>query len=481
MAVLLEEADGLSERGRARLMRALTQRELAFWTRDWGEWAHDGQAAPAGEWRTWVIMAGRGFGKTRAGAEWISGLAGRAREPVRIALVAATTDEARAVMVEGPSGLLAVGDPRARPVWEPSLKRLRWPGGSEAFLYSGASPERLRGPEHHFAWCDELAKWRHARRTWDMLQLGLRLGEAPRALVATTPQSGPALAQILEEPGTVRTGGATWANPHLPDRFVEGMEALYGGTRLGRQELKGELLRDVPGALWTAEGIEGARVAGFREEGPPLTPPGNPGGEHAAFYDSPPRLRGGVGGGSSYPSYSSSFTRVVIGVDPPASAEGTCGIVVCGLGRDGVGHVLADHSASGLSPEGWAAKVAAAAEAWDADRVVAEANQGGAMVKSVLRAADARLPVSLVHAARGKAARAEPVALLFENGRAKFAGRFPELEAELQGLVIGGGYDPGSWSGTGGPGVSPDRADAMVWALTKLMLESEREPRVMRL
>jgi phage terminase large subunit-like protein len=397
-------------------------------------WALPGQRPPEGQgWRTWLMMAGRGFGKTRAGAEWISGLATQKGRPVKIALVGASEDEVRKVMIEGESGLLAVAPRGRRPVWEPSRRRLSWPGGSEAFVYSGEAPDGLRGPAHHFAWCDELAKWARPEETWDNLQMGLRCGERPRALVTTTPRPIPILKRIEAEARTVKTAGRTSDNAHLPAEFVLAMAETYGGTRLGRQELEGLLIADVEGSLWPRALIERSRQSGTL-----------------------PR----------------DWRRVVVGVDPPASATGdACGIVVCGLGHDGTGAVLADASVAGLGPEGWARAAAAAAAAWGADRVVAEANQGGAMVESVLRGADIALPVKLVHASRGKVARAEPVAALFEAGRAKFFGGFPELEDELAGLTAGGGYQ--------GPGRSPDRADAMVWALTELMLGQKRAvPRI---
>ncbi len=403
-------------------------------------WAHRGQRPPDGKgWRTWLMMAGRGFGKTRAGAEWITTLASHRSRRFRIALVGATEADVRKVMVEGESGLLAVGRyHRCIPRWEPSLGRLRWPGGSEAQVFSGAEPDGLRGPAHHFAWCDELAKWAYADETWDNLQMTLRCGERPRALVTTTPRPIPILKRIQADPRTVESGGATGDNSHLSEAFVTAMIETYGGTRLGRQEIEGRLVEDVEGALWSRALIEASRVSAP------------------------------AGGGSEW-------RRIVVGVDPPAGTGGdACGIVAVGLARDGLGYVLGDHSVRGLSPEGWARAVAAAAELWGADRVVAEANNGGAMVESVLRAAESGLAVKLVHAARGKAARAEPVAALFEKGRAKFAGGFPELEDELAGLTAWGGYQ--------GPGRSPDRADAMVWALSELMLGKERaEPRVLGL
>jgi phage terminase large subunit-like protein len=414
------------------VLAGLTEAERRVLEADWPSWAHEGQLAPEGEWRTWSVLAGRGFGKTKAGAEWVSAFA-RDNPDASIALVAATAEEARNVMVEGRSGLLAAArfEEREAMVWEPSRRRLVFASGARAFLYSAANPDGLRGPEHHIAWCDELAKWRHAQAAWDNLRLGLRLGERPRALVTTTPRGVAALKRILAAPRTALTGGPSWANPHTAEDFIAEAVAAHGGTRFGRQELEGILLEDIEGSLWPRELIERSRVTVTSD---------------------------------------CHYSRVVIGVDPPASAEGdACGIVVCGLAGE-VGHVLADLSVGGLSPEGWALKVAGAAEAWGAHRVVAERNNGGEMVGTVLRGAGVGLPVTLVHAADGKSARAEPVAVLFESGKAKFAGRFPELEDELAGLTYGGGYQ--------GPGRSPDRADAMVWAMTELLVNRRAEPRI---
>jgi phage terminase large subunit-like protein len=401
-------------------------------------WMAEGQKEPKSEgWRTWLMMAGRGFGKTRAGAEWIHRLAmsGSRR---RIALVGATIDEARAVMVEGRSGLLAVARRHGSRVrWEPSLGRLTWRNGSMATLFSGDHADGLRGPEHDFAWCDELAKWREAEDAWDNLQLGLRLGVRARALVTTTPRPGRLLERIRKEPWTVETGGKTGDNLSLPNRFAEVMMATYGGTRIGRQELEGELLSEAEGSLFPRAMMEKARVQAHPQPLPQA------GGE---------------------------FDRVVVGVDPPVSTGGdACGIVVAGR-RDGKLYVLADCSIEAASPERWAGAVARAAEQWGASHVVAEGNQGGAMVESVLKAADSGLRVKLVHASRGKVARAEPVAIRFETGRAFLAGVFPELEAELAGMTIGGSYD--------GPSRSPDRADACVWALTELSETRSGLPRV---
>jgi len=419
---------------RARLLAELAAEEVRALDQDWPAWVHQGQSPPAGEdWRIWLNMSGRGAGKTRAGAEWISKLA-RDHPGASIALVGASIEEARRLMVEGPnSGLIAVareGEESEAMVWEPSLRRLTFASGAKAFLYSGAHADSLRGAEHHFAWCDELAKWKQAGEAWDNLMLGLRLGDNPRALVTTTPRPIAVLKAIIGDAGAVRTGGPSAANPHNSRLWLAAMERQHAGTKLGRQELDGELIEDLEGALWEREMIEERRkeMPGNRE-------------------------------------------RVVVGVDPPASVAGVCGIVVCGRDEAGLGYVLADLSVGGLSPDGWARKVAAAAAAWGADLVVAEKNNGGAMVEAVLKGADVTLPVKLVHAAEGKVARAAPVATLFESGRAWFAGRFPALEEELAGLSWDGRYH--------GPGPSPDRADAMVWALTELMLGPKwAEPRV---
>jgi phage terminase large subunit-like protein len=428
---VLEE---LEEEDIRRVLAGTAEADALVFDSDWGSWAREGQAPAREEWRQWVMLAGRGFGKTRAGAEYVSAFA-RANPDASIALVGATAEEARAVMVEGRSGLLAVAraDERARMRWKPSLRLLRFASGAEARLYSAANPEALRGPEHHLAWCDELAKWRRAEAAWTNLRLGLRLGTRPRAIVTTTPKPVPLLKRLLDDPETIQSGGPSWANPHISPDFLAAVEAEHGGTRTGRQELEGKLIEDVEGALWSRSLIERSR----RDA----------------------RLT------------RDALTRIVVGVDPPAGAEGTCGIVVCGLDRQGIAYVLADMSVSAALPEEWARRVGQAAEKWGAHRVVAEANNGGRMVESVLRSAEAGLPVTLVHASEGKAARAEPVAVAFENGRARLAGRFPELEDEMAGIAYRGGYE--------GPGRSPDRADAMVWAMTELIVKPQRGwPRV---
>lgn len=409
------------------------QKQETLWEYEyrWRFWARADQLPPQDDWRTWFVMAGRGFGKTRMAAEYIRAAA-EADGSLRIALVAATLHEARTIMVEGESGLLAIAPDEDRPIWEPSLKRLVWPNGAIAHVFAASEPEAMRGPEHHLAWADEIAKWDKGIDAWDNLMMTMRLGENPRIVATTTPRAVALVRRLLQENGVTITRGAMAANrSNLPDNFRASMQEIYGSSRIGRQELLGEYLEDAEDALWTRDLIERCR-------------------QRAA-----PDMR-----------------RVVIGVDPPASAGGdACGIIAVGRGADGKAYVLADHSVKGRSPEGWARAVAAAALAWGADRVVAEANNGGDMVVSTLRAADVAMPVKKVSASRGKVARAEPVAALYEAGKVFHAGCFPDLEDELCGLISGGRYE--------GPGRSPDRADALVWALSELMLgKSGNGPRV---
>ena len=419
---------------RRKVLAGMSERQRKALETHWNVWAHEGQIAPEGQWHTWMIMAGRGFGKTRAGAEWVRSIA---QDPdARIALVAASLGEARRVMVEGESGLLAISPRGKRPVFEASRRQLTWSTGAQATFYSAGEPESLRGPQHSHAWCDEIAKWDltggRAIAAWDNLLLGLRLGDDPRVVATTTPRSNQLVLRIADDGEAAITRGTTFANKaNLPTGFIRSVRREFGKSLLARQELEGELIKDIAGALWCRSLLESCRESGTAFE----------------------------------------HRRVVVAVDPPASAEGdACGIVVAALGTDGIGRVLADASVEKATPERWARVVAATAQAWRADRVVAEANQGGAMVEAVLRAANVALPLRLVHASRGKVARAEPVAALYEAGRVRHAGLFPALEDQLCGLMTGGEYR--------GPGRSPDRADALVWALTELMLGVRGEPRV---
>lgn len=440
--VWLRRTGEVAEAERAALGAELKPHELAAlgsWY--WQGWARDAQLPPETAWRTWLIQAGRGFGKTRAGAEWVRDVA-RHDGSARIALVGATLAEARAVMVEGDSGILAASPGALAPVYEPSLKKLTWENGAMAFLYSAAEPDSLRGPQHSHAWCDEIAKWDNvndkAIHAWSNLQLTMRLGDGPRVLATTTPNSSALMRRLAADAQrgkvVVAHGRTVDAKEVLPSEYFGAMIEQFEQSHFGRQELDGVMPESAEGALWTRAMLEECRCTG------PL-----------------PASR-----------------RVVVAVDPPASARGDgCGIVVAALGEDDRASVLADCSLQRASPERWARAVARAAEAWDADCVIAEKNQGGDMVGSVLRAAGVTLPVRLVHASRGKVARAEPVAALYEAGRVRHAGLFARLEDQLCGLIAGGRYE--------GPGRSPDRADALVWALSELMLGSRGEPRVRRL
>ncbi|GAA0269985.1 terminase family protein [Alteraurantiacibacter aestuarii] len=425
---------------RADFLAGLEEGERKQLFSHWSYWARPEQLPPDGDWRIWLICAGRGFGKTRAGSEWVGKIA-RSDPDARIALVGSSIGEARAVMVEGESGILACHGDGPPPRFESSLRRLTWANGAQAFLYSAAEPESLRGPQHSHAWCDEIAKWDNASdravQAWDNLLLGMRLSERPRLLATTTPRAVPLMRRLMDEArdGSIAvTKGRTWDNgANLPTRFLKAMRKQFGRTALGRQELEGELLEDIEGALWSRSLLDRCREVAPGED----------------------------------------ITRIVVGVDPPASARGDeCGIIVAGVTAGGNGKVLADCSVAKASPERWAQAVAAAMQAWNADRVVAEANQGGQMVESVLRAANCQMPIRLVHASRGKSARAEPVAALYEAGRVHHIGQFARLEDQLCGLMAGGSYE--------GPGRSPDRADALVWALSELMLTTRSDPRVLR-
>ncbi|CAN5117840.1 terminase family protein [soil metagenome] len=431
-----EAVAALGDEDRLLLLRAIGDAGLTRLATRWEHRARPAQLPPPGDWTVWLVMAGRGFGKTRLGAEWVRGIA-EADATARIALIGASLHEARAVMVEGESGLLAIAPPWARPFWQPSRRQLVWPHGAMATIYGAAEADALRGPQHSHVWGDEIAKWSRGQEAWDNAMMGLRLGDDPRAIATTTPRPVPLVRRLIAQAGVVVTRGRTVDNRGaLPASFLEAMARDYGDTRLGRQELEGELILDHDGALWSRDLLERCRVAWL---------------DWAGEGDAP------------------LLTRVVVGVDPPAGSKGdACGIVVAGLGPDGRAYVIDDASVERATPEQWARSVARAYHRWGADRVIAEANQGGEMVASVLRAAEAGLPVRLVHATRGKVARAEPVATLYESGRAFHRGLFAALEDEMCGMLAGGDYV--------GPGRSPDRADALVWALTELLLGRSSHP-----
>ncbi len=422
----------------------MTRNELELLLSRWDVFAHDHQVppklAPNGQpWLTWLLIGGRGAGKTRAGAEWVRaqalGLVPLADAPVtNIALVGETEHDVREVMVEGISGLLAVHRRDERPVWTSSRRRLEWSNGAVAYAFSAEDPESLRGPQFGCAWSDEMAKWRYAQATFDMLQFGLRLGSQPRQLITTTPRPTALIKRLMLEPTSVVTRAATQANAyHLAPTFLKGVLARYKDTRLGRQELDGEIIEDRPDALWSRTLIESCRVS----EATPLA-------------------------------------RIVVAVDPPASSgkrADACGIVAAGITGEGAIYVIADDTVSGATPAVWAAKAIALWRRVEADALVAEVNQGGEMVRSVINEVDASVPVISVRASRGKWLRAEPIATLYEQGRVKHAGNFPALEDEMC------DFGPTGLSS----GRSPDRLDALVWAIASLTFTTRAAPRVRRL
>jgi len=395
-------------------------------------WALDHQRPPEGDWLTWVILGGRGAGKTRAGAEWVRtqvegarpGDNGRCR---RVALVGETIEQAREVMVFGGSGLLACSPPDRRPEWQAGRKRLVWANGAVAEIYSASNPEALRGPQFDCAWSDELAKWKQGQDAWDMLQFGLRLGERPQQVVTTTPRASKLLRDVLADGQTVQTSAPTEANAaNLAESFLEYVTEKYAGSRLGRQELQGEILTDVEGAFWSFAALDACRT------------------------DVP------------------ELDRIVVAVDPPVTGgvhSDECGIIVAGVvtkGRpqDWRAYVLEDASLRG-SPQVWAERAVAKAREYGAERLVAEVNQGGDLVETLVRSIDPLASYRGVRASRGKAARAEPVAALYEQGRVFHCGGFAKLEDQMCAMGAAG------FTGKG----SPDRLDALVWALTDLMLE----------
>lgn len=410
-------------------------------------WALPHQLPPEGNWRTWVILGGRGAGKTRAGAEWVRSEVEGAKpldpgRSARVALVGETIEQVREVMVFGESGILTCSPPDRRPDWQATRKRLVWPNGAVAQVFSAHEPESLRGPQFDAAWVDELAKWKKAEDAWDMLQFGLRLGQCPRQCVTTTPKNVGVLKSILDSPSTVATHAATEANrAYLAESFIEEIRARYEGTRLGRQELDGVFLEDVEGALWTTAMLENARADKAPEVG-----------------------------------------RIVVAVDPPVTGHkgsDDCGIVVVGAVTQGPpqdwrAYVLKDASVSASSPTEWANAAIRAMEEFGADRLVAEVNQGGDLVETVIRQVDPLVPFRAVRAARGKSARAEPVAALYEQGRVSHLRGLAQLEEQMCRM---------SQRGYAGRG-SPDRVDALVRALTDLMIEPAarwRQPRLREL
>jgi len=397
------------------------ERKAMFY--DWKVWGRPDQQLPAGDWFVALYLAGRGWGKTRTGAEAV-------RQQVadgtasHIALVAPTSADARDTMVEGESGLLSVFPPWERPVYEPSKRRITFHNGAVATTFSADEPDRLRGPNHAFAWCDELAAWRYPS-AWDMLIFGLRIGNRPRAVVTTTPRPIPIIKTLIGRTDVAVIRGSTFDNrANLAPQFLDEVTARYEGTTLGRQELYAEILDDVEGALWSRDLLDEHRVVNHPE-----------------------------------------LTRIVVAVDPAVSSgEGSAetGIIAAGV-RNTDAFVLEDKSIRG-TPIEWARAAIALFHRTKADRIVAEANQGGEMISQTLRTVDPNVPVRLVHASRGKQTRAEPVAALYEQGRVHHVGFFPQLEDQLCSWVPGG--------------PSPDRLDALVWALTELVVQNRQAPAV---
>ncbi len=395
----------------------------------WAFHVRDEQRPPEGDWTTWIYLGGRGAGKTRAGAEWVRA---RVEEGCRrIAIVGANANDARYVMVEGESGLLSVASPWLRAKYEPSKRLITWPNGAIATLFSAEEPDMLRGPQHDTAWCDELAKWTHLEAAWDNLQLGLRIGQRPQQMVTTTPRALPVLKSLMQRSDSVITRSTSYDNrDNLAPAFFAHVISRYDGTRFGRQEIDAEILDEIQGALWTRAMIDEALLS----RNAPV-----------------PKM-----------------VRVVVGVDPSGTrgqdGRDSVGIVVAGKAIDGRCYVMDDWTCS-LSPAGWGRRVAEAVAQHQADCVVAEENFGGAMVESVLLAAQVGTRIKMVHASHGKIARAEPISALYEQGRVGHASAFMALEDQFCAFTVDGYLGKGS----------PDRADAAIWALTELMLSGVNE------
>lgn len=422
----------MDEADRLEYLSSLSPAVLAGLKYHWPFWQRPDQAVPGGShWTTWLILAGRGWGKTKTGSEtiraWACGdtplSAGSCK---RIGLIAETSSDARDVMVEGPAGILACHPKDFRPLYEPSKRRLTWPNGATATLYNAVEPDQLRGPQHDALWGDEVAKWRYMQETWDQAQMGLRLGLHPRQIITTTPRPLPLIRKLMNDPTVVTTRGRTWDNAsNLAAPFLKQIEERYAGSRLGRQELEGEVLDDMPGALWNRDMLDGLRKP-----------------------DAPKEL-----------------DRIIVAVDPAATSgedADETGIIVSGIATDEDGftrgYVLEDCSLRG-SPEEWARAAVEAYHRWDADKIVAEKNQGGEMVEAVMRAVDRDVPITLVSATRGKHVRAEPISALYEQGRVHHVGRFDKLEDQM--CLFSRDTDRSA-------GNSPDRVDALVWGFSAL-------------
>ena len=431
MQSLADQLTAMPKSDRDAALSSLTEAEANSLLYDWKFWARPNQLAPEGDWLIWLILAGRGFGKTRVGAETVRQMvdSGQAK---RIAFVAETAADGRDVMVEGDSGILGVYPPGEGPLYEPSKRRLTWKNGATATIYNATEPSQLRGPQHDFAWCDEIAKWKYARDTWDQLQFGLRLGAMPRQVVTTTPRPIELVRELVarsnRDDGVVVTRGSTMDNAaNLAPSFMNEVQRKYAGTRLGRQELEAEILDDAPGALWTRRNLDEWRR-------------------------------------SEYPE----MKRIIVAVDPAVTATEDSdehGIIAAGQGVDGRGYILEDASLKG-SPDQWARRAVAVYNAWDADCIVAEVNQGGDMVAHTLKTVSPNVNIRMVRASRGKHIRAAPVAALYEQGRVSHVGGFPELEDQMA-LMTPAGYEGEA---------SPDRVDALVWAMSELLPQMNTAP-----
>lgn len=397
---------------------------------DWSFWARDEQLPPSSSWNTWLVLAGRGFGKTRTGAEWVRQEIESGRRQ-RIALIGPTASDTRDVMVEGESGLLNVCPPWNRPKYEPSKRRVVWPSGRMAILYSAEEPERLRGPQHDGAWCDEPASWKYPE-SWDQMQFGLRLGDCPQVVVTGTPKPIKLIRDLVKDPMTAVTRGSTYANiANLPEVFIRKLSERYENTRLGRQEINAEILEDVEGALWNSKAIESSRLS-LAEYQRLITPPDE---------TRPAELE---------------ILRLVVAIDPAAShGEESDETGLCAAGRDQRGHYYVLHlDGYRLSPNSWATKAVDLYDRFKADRLIAEINNGGEMVVSTIRGVRREIPVRVVHATRGKVTRAEPIAALYEQGKVHHVGLFARAEEQMYQFPVVNDMD--------------DMVDSLVWALTDL-------------
>jgi phage terminase large subunit-like protein len=430
LKALFDELLAISPAERAKRMTRLDAEDVDQLYYDWSLWARPDQRIPNGDWLYWLILAGRGAGKTRTGAETVRAWA---RSNSHVNLIGATRHDAREIMVLGESGLLAICPPEERPRFIRASDRLEWPNGTISQIFSAEEPDRLRGKQHAKLWLDELAAWRDPD-AFDQAMLGLRLGDKPQAVITTTPRPTKFIKQLLESSNALVTKGSTFANAKfLADGFLTQIAARFDGRAIGRQEMYGEIVEEAQGALWTRALIERQRL-------PKDTPPAE-------------------------------YVEIVIGVDPPARSGAKadeCGIIACGRTAGGIIHVLADLSSQGETPGEWSARVTSAYRRFSANRIVAEINNGGEMVTQVLRQNDPNLPVRTVTATRGKFLRAEPIAAAYERGAVFHLGGFEKLEDQL--CTLTSDFDSRT------AGFSPDRADALVWAIADLIAPGGATP-----